>query len=958
MIKAHAFCSSVVALFCLCISISAQAGISHYYGSTQTIKGNADVFSSDITTDAGGNVFVVGRFKGGNISSTFYDGTTDFDPGPGTDNRTPLTSLYAGDAYVTKINADGSYAWTQTFGNAAGSAYADGVAVDSNGNVYITGSYVGTMDFDPGPGTAIHTSSGPYHRFTVKLHADGSYAWMLDGLRDDFANSTSGSGRDAGNNLKIDGNDDIYLVGYSAPGSFDFDLTTGVDTITVTGGYAAYVSKYHADGSYAWTRVYPAQDPSDYVQINDLTFDGSGNILLLGKFDGASSNPTVDVDPGAGTVLVSKTQTSCYVLNFVAPLDTSGNYGGWVLGMPLEYNSFALDSNDNLYLTGRGQDGYQSPFKCGDYQVGGNYGAMLTKIIGHTAYGWTKRFETIVNGSGAGMKVMVDTTDNVYVAGGSGYAGYDNASSDPAYVARFTPYGIMSWLKIFGSGGMAHATLDKDNNIYGTNPFSVSADFDPSAGTDIKTPTGALSVYLTKFVYDTSNIAPVAYNGNLTTEQNTAASGMLTASDAENDPLTYSIVTNGSKGKATITDTATGAFTYRPSSSSSGTDSFTFVVNDGQLNSNTATVTITINPAPPGTDLVMSAIGKQTSADPGKYAYISNTVKNIGADASSGSFKVALYLSTDSTITTADTYLGYRTIFTALKVNATSTATTGVKIPTTMAPGNYYMGAIADYQNTIAETNEGNNTISMPFLVSAPDLVVSSLSGPSEPAAPSSDATVTGTVSNQGPSASSFSYLGLYLSTDSTITTGDTYLGNVIISGTASGASRPFSKSVRLPAGLSAGAYYVGAIADYKERVTEMDEGNNIRSAPITVFIPTPDLIMTGISVPTIPVAPATSFSVSGTAKNIGTGASTTTYVGFYSSTDSTITTGDTLLGYVYAGRLAVDASKTVTKTVKLPSGLGAGTYYLGAIADYNNKATEIDEGNNSLSGNTVTVLP
>ena len=138
----------------------------------------------------------------------------------------------------------------------------------------------------------------------------------------------------------------------------------------------------------------------------------------------------------------------------------------------------------------------------------------------------------------------------------------------------------------------------------------------------------------------------------------------------------------------------------------------------------------------------------------------------------------------------------------------------------------------------------------------------------------------------------------------------------------------------------------------------ESDETNNSRAAPVTVYIPTPDLVMTGISVPTVPVAPATNFSVSGTAKNIGTGNSTTTYVGFYLSTDSTITTGDTLLGYVSAGGLAIDASKTVTKTVKLPSGLSAGTYYIGAIADYNNRAAEIDEGNNSIATTVIVYIP
>ena len=72
-------------------------------------------------------------------------------------------------------------------------------------------------------------------------------------------------------------------------------------------------------------------------------------------------------------------------------------------------------------------------------------------------------------------------------------------------------------------------------------------------------------------------------------------SGTLSASDEDGDPLTFSVVTNGSKGVAQITDAATGAFTYTPSAGASGADSFIFKANDGQADSNVAIVTVTIS---------------------------------------------------------------------------------------------------------------------------------------------------------------------------------------------------------------------------------------------------------------------------------------------------------------------------------------------------------------------------
>src|SRR6185369_16077352 len=82
------------------------------------------------------------------------------------------------------------------------------------------------------------------------------------------------------------------------------------------------------------------------------------------------------------------------------------------------------------------------------------------------------------------------------------------------------------------------------------------------------------------------NDAPVAANGTLTTPEDTPANGTLVATDVDGNALTYAIVTNGTKGTATITNAATGAFTYTPTANASGGDSVTFKVNDGTLDSN------------------------------------------------------------------------------------------------------------------------------------------------------------------------------------------------------------------------------------------------------------------------------------------------------------------------------------------------------------------------------------
>src|SRR5439155_7597928 len=92
------------------------------------------------------------------------------------------------------------------------------------------------------------------------------------------------------------------------------------------------------------------------------------------------------------------------------------------------------------------------------------------------------------------------------------------------------------------------------------------------------------------------NDAPVALDGVLTTSEDTPATGTLVATDVDGDALTSAIVTNGTRGVATITNAATGAFAYIPNPNANGTDGVTFKASDGTVDSAPATVSITITP--------------------------------------------------------------------------------------------------------------------------------------------------------------------------------------------------------------------------------------------------------------------------------------------------------------------------------------------------------------------------
>ncbi|MEJ2142438.1 MAG: Ig-like domain-containing protein [Gammaproteobacteria bacterium] len=93
------------------------------------------------------------------------------------------------------------------------------------------------------------------------------------------------------------------------------------------------------------------------------------------------------------------------------------------------------------------------------------------------------------------------------------------------------------------------------------------------------------------------NDAPVATAGTLTVDEDSGANaGTVAGSDVDGDSLTYAVATNAANGTVTITDANTGAYTYTPNADFNGADSFTFVANDGTVDSAAATVSITVNP--------------------------------------------------------------------------------------------------------------------------------------------------------------------------------------------------------------------------------------------------------------------------------------------------------------------------------------------------------------------------
>lgn len=231
------------------------------------IGGIDDDASSQIALDSNGYLYTAGHYKN----------TVDFDPGLGVMNS---TSNGDRDLFVIKLDTLGMYVWHRSIGG-TGSDYSTAFCNDNDGNVYSTGWYFNTVDFDPGPGTELHTAVSGSDFFLQKFSPSGEMLWtkVIGGAGSEYANRVTSNGQY------------LYLSGVFSL-TTDFDPTPGVDLFTAVGNNDGFVMKMDTVGNRLWTR-----------QIGGPGNESVGNLVISSTEDiyiGGTFQDSIDVDPGAG----------------------------------------------------------------------------------------------------------------------------------------------------------------------------------------------------------------------------------------------------------------------------------------------------------------------------------------------------------------------------------------------------------------------------------------------------------------------------------------------------------------------------------------------------------------------------------------------------------------------------------------------------------------------------------
>lgn len=220
-------------------------------------------------------------------------------------------------------------------------------------------------------------------------------------------------------------------------------------------------------------------------------------------------------------------------------------------------------------------------------------------------------------------------------------------------------------------------------------------------------------------------------------------------------------------------------------------------------------------------------------------------------------------------------------------------------------------------------------------------------------------AAVTMQARNTGSADASDFNVAIYFSADAVISESDTWIGVQHVAALDVGISSPTHViNVTIPLSASPGTRYIGALADYGNVVSEGNESDNTRVAPITVTARA-DLQVTQLTADPTSAFPGEQVSVSWDVRNAGSTSAGIFYTRLYFSSDNVISTDDTYLDYEFPANLGAGLSiGTQVAVVTIPAGTTPGTRYMGAIADYNDGIVEGSELNNTRAAPITIKVP
>src|SRR5712692_2932561 len=349
------------------------------------VGGSKEESGASIAVDSAGNAYITGQDRG----------STDFPA------ENPIQSTYGGgftDAFVTKINADGSAAVYSTYLGGSQNDTGEGIAVDSAGNAYLTGQ---TDSNDFPLVNAIHAvPSGHSTGFVTKINAAGSALV--------YSTYLGGSGDDVGTGIAVDSAGKVYLTGVTT--SINFPTVNAIQPTLHSPYGNAFVTKINAGGTALVYSTYLGGSSSEDGE--GIAVDPGGNVYVAGGTTSADFPIVNAIQPvlnGFGDAFVTKINPAGSALLYSTYLGGSNGEGA---------RGIASDSAGNAYVTGITESPDFPTLNAIQPAYAGNRDLFVTSI---NAAGTAFIYSTYLgaNKDDEANAIALDSAGSAYVVGAS-----------------------------------------------------------------------------------------------------------------------------------------------------------------------------------------------------------------------------------------------------------------------------------------------------------------------------------------------------------------------------------------------------------------------------------------------------------------------------------------------------------------------------------------------------------
>ena len=385
--------------------------------------------------------------------------------------------------------------WVNQYGSGS-TEYAQDIITDDFGNVYFTGVFQNTIEFEVGGNILTKTSYGGYDIYIAKANTNGQVEWV---------HCFGGSDHEIGVAVNIDNEGSLYTTGIFN-GTVNFDPQGSNISLSSNGAADVFLMKHDPMGNFLWVKSFGGNSVDKSV---DLIIGPEGGIYITGLF-----TQTVDFDPDTSNTynLTSVGSTDWYVAKFndAGSLLWVKSSGGIVGDDP---SAFCFDSFGNIILTGQYQGTSDFDPGANTYSLtsNGETDIMVIKLDPNGSFIWAKSFGG--NYLDYGYGITCDNAGNIYVTGGFRISAdfdpgqnintvYSNGLMD-AFILKLNADGNPIWTKTFGQ---YHSDYGSSIQIVNNQEVFVSGffygdslDFDPGLGEQYNSSQGSTDIFITRF---------------------------------------------------------------------------------------------------------------------------------------------------------------------------------------------------------------------------------------------------------------------------------------------------------------------------------------------------------------------------------------------------------------------------------------------------------------------------